>query len=505
MTKLNGWKTSCVLFLLFVSTAIASPAQTFTTLFNFNGTDGAMPTGNLLQGADGNFYGTTYMGGSGTGCSFAYDETGCGTVFTISPTGFTTLYNFCSQPHCADGSGAPAGVIQGTDGNFYGTTLEGGANTGGTVFKITPEGRMTTIYNFCAQPNCLDGEGPGAATLMQAANGNFYGTTSSGGASRYGTVFEITPTGSETVIYNFCSQPNCADGAGPGAGLVEGTDGNFYGTTVGGGGLCGCGTVFKITPGGKLTTLHRFKQYNDGSEPRAGLVQASDGNFYGTTNLGGSSSDKDCRNYGCGTVFQVTPAGSETIIYNFCVQNSCADGANPYSNLTQGTDGNLYGTTNFGGTNSNCVTNGTSCGTAFKITLAGTLTTLNNFSNSGSYPVAGLTQRTDGSFYGATSQGGDYKCKGLSNCGTIYSIDTGLGPFVTFVLPYGKVGEIGGILGQGFTGTTSVSLNGTPASFHVKSDTFLTATVPPGATTGYVTVTTPTGVLTSNVPFRVIP
>jgi uncharacterized repeat protein (TIGR03803 family) len=232
MTKLNGRKTTCVLFLLLVSTAIVSSAQTFTTLFNFDGTDGALPTGNLLQGIDGNFYGTTYMGGSGTGCDFAYDETGCGTVFRIFPTGrFTTLYSFCSQPNCADGAGAPAGLIQATDGNLYGTTLEGGANGGGTVFKITADGTLTTLYDFCAQPNCLDGQGPGAATLVQAANGNFYGTTEDGGAHSYGAVFEITPAGAETVVYNFCSQPNCTDGSPPGAALIQGSDGNFYGTT----------------------------------------------------------------------------------------------------------------------------------------------------------------------------------------------------------------------------------------------------------------------------------
>lgn len=505
MTKLNGRKEACVLLLLFFSTAIASPAQTFTTLFDFNGTHGSLPEGNLLQGADGNFYGTTYLGGSGTGCSYGNDETGCGTVFRISPTGFTTLYNFCSQPSCADGASVSAGLTQGTDGNFYGTTELGGANAGGTVFKITAGGRMTIIYNFCSQPNCIDGQGPPAVTLVQATNGNFYGTTSAGGAYRGGTVFEITPAGVETVIYNFCSQPNCADGAGPYAGLTQGTDGNLYGTTAGGGSECQCGTVFKLAPSGHLTTLHRFKQYNDGAQPEVALVQAADGNFYGTTGAGGSRSSKPCRDTGCGTIFEVTPAGTETVIYNFCIQNNCADGLYPYSSLIQGTDGNLYGTTKLGGANSNCVTNGEGCGTAFKVTLTGTLTTLYTFNNSGSYPVAGLTQRTDGSFYGVTSQGGDHKCADLSNCGTIYSIDMGLGPFVSLVRNPAKIGQPFGILGQGLTGTTGVSLNGAAASFSVKSDTLIEATVPLGATTGSVTVTTPSGVLTSNVPFYVIP
>jgi uncharacterized repeat protein (TIGR03803 family) len=507
MTKLNGRKTTCVLFLLFVSTAIVSSAQTFTTLFNFDGTDGAMPSGNLLQGIDGNFYGTTYLGGSGTGCDYAYDEKGCGTVFRASPTGrLTSLYSFCSQPECQDGEAAPAGLTQATDGNLYGTAQEGGANAGGTVFKITSGGTLTTLYSFCAQPNCTDGQYPGpAATLLQAADGNLYGTTAFGGANNQGTVFKISLSGVETVIYSFCSQPSCSDGSQPSAGLIQGTDGSFYGTTAGGGVLCQCGTVFKITAAGKLTTLHRFKQYNDGAQPRTALVQASDGNFYGTTNLGGSSSDKDCRDYGCGTVFEVTPAGTETIIYNFCIQNGCADGATPSSSLTQATDGNLYGTTDQGGTGEDCPRGG-GCGTAFKITLAGALTTIHTFGGtSGYYPTAGLVQDTNGSFYGVTSEGGVYPCKDLSNCGTIFSMDVGLGPFVSFLRNSAKVRQEFGILGQGFTGTTSVSLNGTPANFHVTSNTLITAVVPPGATTGYVSVTTPTGVLTSNVPFHVIP
>jgi uncharacterized repeat protein (TIGR03803 family) len=235
-------------------------------------------------------------------------------------------------------------------------------------------------------------------------------------------------------------------------------------------------------------------------------VPASDGNFYGTTTEGGSRSGKFCQDYGCGTVFEVTPAGTETLVYNFCSQTGCADGANPYSSLTQATDGNLYGTTDWGGTNSNCIREGVSCGPAFKVTLAGTLTTIHTFGGTdGSYPLAGLIQDTNGSFYGATSQGGDYKCEDLSNCGTVFSIDMGLGPFVSFLRNSAKVRQEFGILGQGFTGTTSVSLNGTPASFHVTASTLITAVVPPGATTGYVSVSTPTGVLTSNVPFQVIP
>jgi uncharacterized repeat protein (TIGR03803 family) len=220
---------------------------------------------------------------------------------------------------------------------------------------------------------------------MQGSDGNFYGTTSEGGTKNHGTVFKITPSGILTTLYNFCSQANCAD---------------------------------------------------SGSE--AGLVQATDGTFYGTLAFGGGN--------GSGSIFQMTPTGVLTMLYSFCSQSNCADGARPGA-LMQGTAGNFYGATSGGGGSSNC---------------------------------------SDG-------------------CGTIYDLSMSLGPFVAFVRASGKVGATAEILGQGFTGTTAVSFHGTSAPFFVRSDKYLTAIVPRGATTGLVTVTTPNGPLTSNVPFRVIP
>jgi uncharacterized repeat protein (TIGR03803 family) len=217
--------------------------------------------------------------------------------------------------------------------------------------------------------------------------------------------------------------------------LLQGTDGNFYGTTYNGGGS-GNGTIFKITPQGQLTTLHSFNGA-DGSQPASSLVEATDGDFYGTTLFGGSSE--------LGTIFKTTPDGTVTELHTFLG----ADGAYPEGALLQATNGTFYGTTSGGG---------------------------------------GATQ-CDPIFYG---------------CGTFFSLDTCLGPFVTFVRDVGKIGQTGPILGQGFTGTTSVSLNGTPASFTVVSDTLIHATVPQGATTGYITVTTPSGTLISNLPFHVI-
>ena len=264
MGKLSPSKIICVLFALFAATAIASSAQTLTTIYSFcsqpNCGDGIWPHAGLWQGTDGNFYGTT---SSDEG---AYAD---GTVFKITPSGtLATLHTFDG----ADGAIPDAGLVQGGDGNFYGTTGQGGANDDpscdfggrvgcGTVFKITPGGILTTLYNFCSQPNCRDGSDP-SATLVQGRDGNFYGTAN---GQFGGTVFKITPAGTLTTLYFFCSLQNCADGAYPRT-LAQGSDGNFYGTAVAGGtssncqlfSYNGCGTVFKITPQGTLTTLYSF-------------------------------------------------------------------------------------------------------------------------------------------------------------------------------------------------------------------------------------------------------
>jgi uncharacterized repeat protein (TIGR03803 family) len=265
-------------------------------------------------------------------------------------------------------------------------------------------------------------------------------------------------------------------------------DGNFYGTTEQGGAY-NSGTVFRITREGALTTLHNFDGA-DGAQPYAALVQATDGNFYGTTYTGGANGNH-------GTVFKITGGGVLTTLYSFCAQANCADGEGVFAGLVQATDKNFYGATAFSGANGG--------GTIFEITTGGILTTLYSFGTDGSHPVGALIQDTNGNFYGTTLLGGELTCNPPDGCGTVFSLDVGLGPFVTFVRPSGRVGHTGPILGQGFTGTTSVLLNGTPVTFTVVSDTYIRATVPAGATTGYVTVTTPSGTLTSNVPFHVIP
>ena len=282
----SGWKM-CVLLLLCAAGTIAS-AQTFRTLKSFKEETGNDREAPLVQGLDGNFYGTTELGGASNACNH-----GCGTVFKITPEGNpTTLHMF----NGTDGTNPTAGLVQATDGNLYGTTYYGGANSSacggygcGTVFKITPGGKLTTLHSFCSQTNCTDGAEPYAG-LVQGTDGNFYGTTVQGGALNDGTVFKISAAGTLTTLYSFCSQTNCSDGTNPRAGLIQATDGNFYGTTLAGGtsGGSGDGTVFQITAKGVLTTLHSF-DCTDGCAPYSGLLQGTDGDFYGTTSYGGAN------------------------------------------------------------------------------------------------------------------------------------------------------------------------------------------------------------------------
>ena len=421
-----------------ITTAMASPAKTtFNTLVKFDGTDGAGPHASPTQGTHGNFYGTTAGGGANN----------YGTVFKMTSGGkLTTLYSFCSQTNCTDGASPNAALVQATDGNFYGTTANGGANgiaclpigACGTVFRITPGGKLTTLYSFCAQENCADGAVPGG--LVHATDGNFYGITAWGGTNSClianqdwgcGTVFRITATGKLTTLYSFAG----TDGESP-QGLVQATDGNFYGTTAGGGANSNscpvsiyCGTVFQITPTGKLTTLYNFCSRTDcadGADPVAGLTQAPDKNLYGTTFRGGAYSST-CGGLGCGTVFKITLAGKFTALYRFCSgKTSCPDGYWPAAELVNGTDGNFYGTAGAGGNNA-CPGG---CGTVFKVTLAGALTTLHKFDLTDGYGPGGLLRAFNGPLYGTTSAGGDLSCGSGYGCGTVYRLSVGLGPFV---------------------------------------------------------------------------
>jgi len=308
---------------------------------------------------------------NGTGIMGAADVT---SVSIACVSNFTPLYSFAGGN--SDGADPYHTLILGSDGDFYGTTLAGGTSNTGTIFKVTPSGTETLFYSFASIPY---------SGLVQGSDGNIYGTTASGGTSGRGTVFKITPSGTETVLYSFP-----AGSSEPYTGLVQGSDGNFYGTT-GANGTSDDGTVFEITPSGTETVLHAFaKSGTDGQIPYAGLIQGSDGNFYGTTYDGGAS--------GLGTVFKVTPGGTETVLYSFA---GGSDGKHPYGGVTQGGDGNFYGTTYQGGTSG--------YGAVFKLTPSGTETVLYTFaggSSDGAYPEAGLIQGSDGNFYGSTLQGG---------------------------------------------------------------------------------------------------
>jgi uncharacterized repeat protein (TIGR03803 family) len=476
--EFRGWKAVCAAFLFCAVATIASSAQTFNVLTNFDGTNGGNPYGSLVQGEDGNFYGTTNVKG----------PTDYGTAFKITSAGqLTTLYSFCSQPQCADGGEPRAGLIQGTDGLFYGTTTMGGGQTGdGTLFGMTSTGTLSGAYDFGAD------NFPSNAALVQSPGGDLYGLTAE-------QVFKITRSGKLTTLYTF------TNGTSAGNGLMQASNGNFYITTYYGGAY-GFGAIYKMTPSGNVTTLYSFCPSNcdddNGFAPDATMVEGNDGSLYGTTSQGGTNGD--------GTVFKIA-LGKITTLYNFCSQTGCTDGSYPLG-LVQGSDGNFYGVTYYGGNNGGYLSGE---GTLYKITPAGQLTTLYRFCSQtncadGSGPLAALMQGTDGNFYGTTLYGGSNAsaCPPFifsGPCGTVFSLSTGLGPFVKLTQNFGSVGHTGGILGQGFTGTTGVFLNGTPASFTVISDTFIQATVPAGATSGFVTVNTPSGTLTSNVPFHVKP
>jgi len=455
--------------------AIALPAQTLTTLYTFVCTgvnvcpDGSGASG-LLQAINGDLYGTTDS-----------------TVFKITPRGvLTTLSSF---------GGSWGSLVQATNGDLYGTTTTGGVSgvSGGSIFKITPGGALTPLYIFpcpTGPASCSDGGAP-LAGLVQATNADLYGTTSQGGTHDAGTVYKITPGGTFTLLYSFCSrltpQGECADGTELEAGLVQANNGDLYGTSSAGGTStrgADYGTIFKITPGGALTTVYNFcskPKCADGHQPATGLIQAIDGELYGTTKRGGANDE--------GTIFKITLAGKLTTLYSFCAEAGCADGQVPQAALLQASDGNFYGTTRGGGAKGR--------GTLFKITAAGKLTTLYSFCTEascadGEYPQSALIQDTSGELYGAAGS-------------TIFTLSLGLGRFVKAQPGSGRVGQTIDILGTNIAGASGVTFNGVAASFSVASTSLLKAIVPEGATSGRVRVVTPDGTLESNAPFQVRP
>jgi uncharacterized repeat protein (TIGR03803 family) len=444
------------LLLAWAAASSVAVAQTYTVLYDF-----ATAPGPFVQGRDGFLRTTSQEGGT-------HDF---GTAFKITPAGELTV--ICNFFHDRGVRYPTSGLTLATDRNSYGTTTAGGSFFGGVIFNITQRNQLNVLYNF---NGTSDGNFP-AGPPIQGTDGNFYGMMFNGGDSTCnhgdgcGTVYKFTRSGQFKVLYTFKSQRH--DGLGPESPLVQGTDGNFYGTTSFGG-ESDAGVVFKITPTGKFTVIHSFNPYSDGKRPLGSLIQGNDGNFYGTTEYGGVREV-------FGTVFKISPAGQLTVLHRF---RPSKDGANPYGTLVQATDGNFYGTSAYRGPLGK--------GTIFRVNSKGTFEVLHNFDGTaGGSPEFGLVQHTNGLLYGSAD--------------VFYSLDVGLESFVGLLPNAGKVGETIDLLGQGFRGSTSVSFNGTPANFTVETDTDVRVAVPNGATTGFVMVNTPGGILKSNKKFQVVP
>ncbi|HEY3777277.1 MAG TPA: choice-of-anchor tandem repeat GloVer-containing protein [Rhizomicrobium sp.] len=424
----SGLATMMVLgcLALAVLAAASMPAgagtKKFSALYSFcsqqNCPDGAEPDTDLVADSSGNLYGAAYSGGS-MNCEF-----GCGVIFKLTPGGReTTLYSFCARdPSCPDGYLPESPLILDRSGNLYGTTSAGGANDGGTVFRLTPDGKETVLYSFCRRSGCADGAGPGGGIVMDR-KGNLYGATVVGGTpGGNGTVFKLSPDGKEKVLYNFCSQDACRDGSYPLGSVIMDRDGNLYGTTYQGGANSGNGTVYKVSPTGTETVLYSFcarAGCSDGAVPQGGVVLDKDGNLYGTTASGGNL-NPNCPSFngnegGCGVVFEVHPDSSETVLYTFCAQPDCTDGAFPLAGLTRrsGKSGDTYYGTTEVGGAKNAGVVFSLSGSAEKV--------LHSFCSradcaDGEEPQSGLILQ-NGSLLGAVFQGGKY------DGGVIYRLD----------------------------------------------------------------------------------
>jgi len=456
--------------------------------------DGALPEAGLVLATNGKFYGTTMKGG-------ANDD---GTVFEITSAGsLTTLHSFDVN----DGAFPEYALIQARNGNFYGTTSSGGAGDIGTIFEITPAGTLTSLHSFDGN----DGVYPDSS-LVQGSSGNLYGTTYEGGGGS-GTVFKMTPAGALSTLQTF----DPANGGGNTGTLIQ-VNGRFYGTTQGGSN--GAGTIYEITPAGTLTLLYTFcskTDCTDGASPYAGLIQGSDGNLYGTTFAGGANTTS-C-NGGCGTIFRITTGGELTTLYNFCSKSNCADGSAPQGGLVQHTNGTFYGTTYHGGADG--------IGTIFSLSVGQkpfvkTVTTSAEVGATVLILGTNLTGATEVSFNGIAAQFtvvSSTEIKATIPAGATTGSVTVVTPRGTLktivifnVLPQiksftpasGPVGTTVTITGVSLTQTAAVTFDGIAASdFTVDSDTKVTATVPADAKTGKIAIHTPGGTAASTANFAV--
>jgi uncharacterized repeat protein (TIGR03803 family) len=385
----------------------------YTVLYTFTGgTDGGAPYSDLIPDGQGNLYGTTNAAGDPT-CN-------CGTVFKFDVAGnqLTTLHAFTGSP---DGSGSLAGVTRDADGNLYGTTNGGGEfNVYGTVFGINPQGMENFLFSFGSDGGA-NGHGPYYGGLFRDTDGSLYGTTSVGGDlskcnGGCGEVFKLDLTGQLTVLYRFQGGPN--DGEFPTGRLVRDANGNFYGTTVEGG-ISGCfygscGVVYKIDGSGQETVIYSFTGGADGGTPYDGVILDSSGNIYGTAGNGGINGN-GCAGIGCGVVFKIDTHGNESTFYSF---TGGSDGGWPYGALILDPHGNLYGTTNTGG-------NETQWGVVFKLDPSSRETVLymfNGLADGGGPFATGLVRDHNGNLYGITQSGGDLSGCGGGGCGVIFKI-----------------------------------------------------------------------------------
>lgn len=390
---------SIALTLVAASSAVAAPDNAptrtaFAVLHIFSGgSGGGLPFGALATDSAGTIYGTTLSGGSST-CS-------CGVVYRFNPmtSEFSAVHKFAGG--ASDGQD-PTGLIRDKAGNLYGTSRQGGTANQGVVFRIGSTGHATLLYAFCRQTGCADGADPLAPPVLDT-HGNLFGTTGQGGGGPCtggcGIVYKLDATGHETVLYTFQGSPG--DGSQPGQVILDAE--SIYGTTSYGGmaseacaGGTGCGTVFEVTQGGAEHVLHAFAPgTGDGTVPFAALARDAAGKFLGTTSQGGATGD--------GTVFEVAPGGAESVTYSF---GGSGGGLAPEAPVLRDRDGNLHGTTEAGGANG--------LGTVFVLTAAGKERVVHSFSGSDGMHPGNLIAGASGAYYGTTLQGGS------GNLGTIF-------------------------------------------------------------------------------------
>lgn len=457
------------MFILLLSVAaVPAQAQTPTVLYSFknSSSDAAFPTGNTVQGRDGNMY--------GVGASAGRGANGAGAVYKISPAGVESVFfNFPTG-----WSDCNSGLTLGSDGNFYGICVAGNPATGrGSLYRLTPAGVFTDLHDFTS----VNSEDLPLYPPIQASDGNFYGT--SGSDTIAGTVYKLTLAGVYKNIHTFSGGDTFPSG------LFQGSDGNLYGR------LFTCpltgnrGCVFKVSTGGAFKDIYGFADPT-GSGPCAGVIQGKDGKLYGATNFGGAN--------GNGNLYNLTTAGVHTGLHDF---NSVTDGACgsggllvPVPSLLQVNNGTFYGANNGGGSG-----NG---GSIFKLTSAHVFSAFLLSNAGGVSPYSTLIQNTNGLVYGTNSSGGG------NGVGNFFSVATGDAAFINLE-PTQKSGFVGatvGIFGQGFSSASGVKFGGVAATTKTLSGTtYLTAVVPVGAHTGAVTVTTGVTTLTSPQTYKVKP